>query len=476
MKNKKKKNRYASLLLVLLCCLAFPLPAAAAEAPYQTYTYDKWNNTTPAPNGYLPIRSITGTELGCGDFYKASDLFYCEARGEIYVVDAGNARIVVLDEALQVKKIWDSLQNEDGSEYIFSNPQGIFVLADGTAYIAEKGNGEVVQCSSEGKVLRILGAPESTLLPDTFTYLPHKIVVDDNGRIYVLSEGIYQGLIYLEADGTFIKFFGANNTEMTWKRQVLKIWKSILSDKAASTMQSFNPIEYGNIFWSEDGYIYATAAGSETGSTLVTRLNLLGIDTMPNKVTGAMLYSDITVDENGIMTFLDSNYGCIYQRDENGQFMFVFGGIGNQVGLFQEPVSLIEVKEKLYVLDAYKNTITEFELTQFGKIVREAITLYNKGLYEESIAPWEQVIQRNSNYLLAYTGLGKAYYQLEDYDLAMYYYRLANDRSNYSDAFKEASLEKIRDSFGGIVLVAVILLAAGIVLRIYRRKRKGASV
>ena len=74
------------------------------------------------------------------------------------------------------------------------------------------------------------------------------------------------------------------------------------------------------------------------------------------------------------------------------------------------------------------------------------------------------MIRRNANYLAAYTGLGKAYYQMEDYDTAMYYYRLAGDKEGYSLAYKEASL----------------LLTAAVALwrkyRIRKRQRKGAAV
>jgi len=145
--------------------------------------------------------------------------------------------------------------------------------------------------------------------------------------------------------------------------------------------------------------------------------------------------------------------------------MFAFGGIGDQVGLFQRAVSIAAVEDRLYVLDADKDTITEFTLTDFGTLVRDAIALYDAGLYQESIEPWLKVIRYNSNYLLAYTGLGKAYYQLKDYDSAMYYFRLANDRANYSLAFREASLLQMRASFGPIVLGTVGLIAAVLILR-----------
>ena len=451
------------LLLVMMLVLGiFPVTAAASsEVPYQTYTFDKWGNTTPSPNGYLPSRSIGGAQLGCGNFSDAMDLFYSPERQELYVVDSGNARIIVLTKDLELKK-----ELYGFGEVLFQNPQGIFVQPDGTMYVADMAAKQVAVGDKDGNLVKILPTPESNLLPDNFNYLPTKVVVDTHGRVYILSQGIYQGLIYLDTDGSFIKFFGPNEVEMTFRRQSMKLWKAILPDKAAATMQSFNPIEYGNIFMGSDEYIYATAAGSENGARLITKLNPLGIDCLPFKMSGSQaLFSDVTVDENGVMTVLNTAGGNIRQMNESGSLMFAFGGIGDQVGLFQRAVSIVQMEEKLYVLDADKDTITEFRLTDFGSLVRNAIALYDAGLYQESIEPWMEVIRHNSNYLLAYTGLGKAYYQLKDYDTAMYYFRLANDRSNYSLAFREASLLHVRSSFGTIVLSVLGGIATIFVLR-----------
>lgn len=457
-------------MLTLLVCLALllaaaPVRTAAAEVPYQTYTYDKWGVATPAPNGYIPTRSIGGAQLGCGDFSGAMDLYYCREQGRIYVSDTGNSRIVILDEKMQFLSELRELTCADGSTYSLDKPQGVFVDKNGSVHICDTGNQNVVECTMDGRMIALVPQPESDLLPDNFVYQPTKIVVDDIGRMYIISKGTYQGLIYLDTDGSFIKFFGPNEVEMTFRRRVLQIWKNLLSDEAAATLQSFNPIEYGNIFLSSDGYVYATAAASENGAALMTKLNPLGIDCSHVKISGSPLFSDISVDENETMTLLDTRYGLIYQYDENGQAMFIFGGIGNQVGLFQKPVSVVEVKEALYVLDSEKNTITEFTLTQFGDMVHEAINLYNEGLYQESIDPWNQVVSHNTNYLLGYTGLGKAYYQMKDYDTAMYYFKLANNRSEYSRAYKEDSLNKVRASFPTVMAVLLALAVGYFLLR-----------
>ena len=469
-----RKRILTPLVCLVLLWALMPLTAFAAEVPYQTYTYDKWGVATPAPNGYIPSRSIGGAQLGCGDFSGAMDLYYCEEQGCVYVSDTGNSRIVILDENMQFVSELRELTQADGGTYTLNKPQGVFVSKSGSVYICDTGNQKVIECTRDGRMISLVPRPESNLLPDNFVYQPTKMVVDDVGRMYIISKGTYQGLIDLDTDGSFIKFFGPNDVEMTFRRRVLQIWKNLLSDEAAATLQSFNPIEYGNIFLSSDGYIYATAAASENGAALMTKLNPLGIDCSRVKLSGTSLFSDVTVDENQNMTLLDTRYGTIYQYDENGQEMFIFGGIGNQVGLFQKAVSIIEVNDNLYVLDSEKNTITEFTLTQFGAMVHEAINLYNEGLYQESVEPWNNVVSHNANYLLGYTGLGKAYYQMKDYDTAMYYFKLANNRTEYSRAYKEYSLNKVRESFSTVVLViAVIAIGGAVARKVLKRVRRG---
>ncbi|MCQ2770907.1 MAG: hypothetical protein MJ236_03820 [Clostridia bacterium] len=468
-----KLKKILVMMVTMLLCMSVSV-FASSEVPYQTYTLDKWGNATPSPNGYVPQRSIGGAQLGCKDFSGAQDLFYSETLKLVLVTDTGNSRIVVLNDNFEFQYELTSFTNDKNEEITLNKPEGAYLLDDGTLYICDTGNQRIISCTLDGKLNSVLSTPESELLDENFVYRPSKLVVDEDNRMYIISKGTYQGLIYLDTNGEFIRYFGANKVEMTFRRRMLKIWKSILPEKAAASIQSFNPIEYGNLYMSNDGYVFATAAGSEDGSSLMTKLNPLGIDVLPFKIKGQSLFSDVSIDKNGIITCLDTTYGLIFQYDGNGKLMFSFGGIGSQVGLFQKAVSLIEVNNNLYVLDSEKNTITEFTLTQFGEMVKDAIVLYDEGKYEESIKPWEKVSSHNANYLLSYIGLGKAYYQLKDYDTAMYYFKLANDRADYSDAFREASLIAIRASFTTVALIlialAIVIIVLSIVVKKYNKK------
>lgn len=75
-------------------------------------------------------------------------------------------------------------------------------------------------------------------------------------------------------------------------------------------------------------------------------------------------------------------------------------------------------------------------MTEYGQNVRNAVKYYNQGLYIDSIEPWQEVLKSNANCELAYVGLGKAYYQLNDYEKAIKYFELGNDDVGRSLAFE----------------------------------------
>ena len=132
---------------------------------------------------------------------------------------------------------------------------------------------------------------------------------------------------------------------------------------------------------------------------------------------------------------------------------------------------------KVYVVDSRKNSITAFKQTEFGEIVQEAIYLFNEGLYDEAKEPWEEVLRRDSNYWLAYIGLGNAYLNQGDYQTAMdYFYR--NSRGGYNRAFKSYRIEFIRANFTWMMIIVLVLILGLVILsyvRKYLKKKKAGK-
>ena len=127
--------------------------------------------------------------------------------------------------------------------------------------------------------------------------------------------------------------------------------------------------------------------------------------------------------------------------------------------MFTQPVSIeSDSANNLLVLDASKNTVTVMEQTFYGKMVRSANYLYGQGRYQESIEPWMEVLRMNANYTQAYTGLGKAYISLGEYEEAMKYFELGKDKEGYAEAKAALRDETIRENFAVVVAIVVIAL------------------
>ena len=438
------------------------------EAAYNTWNLDQWNNVVPSPNGYLPLKNILISAGG-------QDLFFDAPNNEIYLLT--QREIIILDANGNLLRNLELTLN--GAPYQTQQLSGIFVSRDGVIYITDFEAGEIIMANRNGEIINIFGEPKSEMIVPGTLFRPSKIVVDNFGRMFVQVFGVFEGIYSLTADGEFINFFGANHVEMTLARAVQQIWRRILTIEQRRAMQAFVPVEYSNLFIDDDGFVYATVTTGLTAANpqMLRKLNPLGVNVLPpqtNFLANAS-FADVTVDAYGVATMIDRQFGFIWQSDQNGRLMFAFGGLGNHLGLFSRPNAIIQVGENLWVLDELKRSVTIFEITEFGRNVHTAMRLHNEGRYLDGVEAWEEVIRQNANYLLAYQGLGRAYFQLEDYQRAMYYFRLAGDREGYSDAFSENSLLFMRANFGWFFL-GVLGLTIALLLRTRAKTKRRAAL
>ena len=82
--------------------------------------------------------------------------------------------------------------------------------------------------------------------------------------------------------------------------------------------------------------------------------------------------------------------------------------------MFRYPVAVGKTGDHILVLDRGKANVTLFAPTGFFEKVQSANRLFEKGLYDEALTPWREVLTECSNYTLAYTGIGKALFQKGD--------------------------------------------------------------
>ncbi len=462
------------LLVIILICFSFHVDAAS----YKSYVFDLWGRAVPTPEPYEPSRIIYGKDIGVGDFRNPQDLFFAPDN-TLYIVDTRNNRIIRTTSDFVVIEVYQEFEH-DGIVDTFNNPQGIFVTDDGHMFVADTNNGRIVRFDENGSYIMSIQEPEKDnpdAFPEYFQFRPKKIAVDKVNRLYVIASGLYEGLLELDIEGNFRSFIGAPRVSPTaWEY----FWSRIATDEQRQMMTLFIPTECSNMDLDDRGFIYTTVSGGEINiEQVIRKLNPAGVDVLKrngvhppmgdinvgddllaiSEITGSSLLVDIVYRDNSTYSVLDQRRGRIFTYDSNGNLLYVFGGVGQEVGLFLNPVAVEQIGNQLLVLDSRSNSITVFEPTTYALLIHSAIDEYNRGNYDVSAKFWHQVITLDANNELAYSGVGDVHLRQGDYEQAMHYYRLGNNRKGYSDAFYRYRKQMIGDKFGRIMTCILLFIA-----------------
>ncbi len=477
--HKTKKNRYASYLKVtfiaLITSVVVCMPVkASVTVPYRSYVYDSWQQPKETAAGYIPEKLITGGDIGTDDFKEPTDLFISE-NGIIYVIDAGNDRLVRYDAINGRTEILKATA-ADGSVFSLSKAAGIFVTEDERILIADPVSQSVVIFDNTLKEIRRLDVPKSDILPEGYFYQPVKVIEDSGGIVYVLSQGSISGAMQFDIDGSFMGFFGSEKVTLTAQLLTNYFWKKILTKEQAGGMARAVPVEFISFDIDSNDFIYTIRRGNDVSTGQVRKLNAMGENIIPDRLFGdtgsQQILNDICTDTEGFITILDQGKCRLYQYDQESNLMYTFASKGEQLGCFTTPVAVDSLGSRIYVLDSSTGSITVFKPADFGDSIRKALLLYYDGNYEQAMLPWLNVLKSDHDYRLANIGLGKANEGLGDNQKAMYYYRKADNRSLYSSAFMKYRSEAIRNNFPLFMLLLIVLVMIPVLSGVLKKKRK----
>ncbi len=462
-------------LAAVLCCLAltFVVLCEPAQAlPRMSYTIDASGYRIPIPLTYTVEKVII--DVDDKGFNKATDLFI-DKNGLLYVADTGNNRIVKLDADGRLLGVFGG--EEQGVK--FNAPEGVFVDDFGDMFVADTGNGKIVHLSPDGKFIEEFVKPKSSLLNPNAPFNPNKIIIDKRGYMYVLDKNDFNGFMMIDAMNQFRGYFAANRVPFSWKNLLVRL---LATPEQKEQLSKAVPPQHSNITMDDKGYIYAPTVltdvlqikkFSAVGNNIYTTAKdtFYGEKSIESGSLELPYFVDLAVDQYGIISALDATSRKIYQYDQEGKLLAVFGGHGETKGMFEYPSSIVvDEQGRIYVLDRDRNSIQVFKPTRFAELIHEASQLYFNGRYDEALKPWREVLQIDENYPLAHRGVAKALMKEEKWQEAMKEFKLAEDQDGYSQAFAEYRHELIRSHFGWILLIAIIgIYVIYLVVRLLRR-------
>ncbi len=393
----------------------------------------------------------------------------------VYIADTGNSRVLVLERkaygeeaveaeaAAEAEEALEAAEEAEEPAEDASEAEAVEEAAEAEETIAEEVEEEEVDHLSYALV-REITKPE-TMVGDT-EFTPSKLAVDNSGRIFVLVQNSTEGIIELNSDGSFSRYYGVNSPSVNLLDY---FWKSIASEEQQAKMSKTYAPAFSNLQADSDGFVYAVTLDTAS-EKMVFRFNSNGenvlrefgyteqfgdLPSMDDSFSMST-FTDIAVNDYGVYALLDTVNNRVFVYNFDGNMICIFGGEGNTKGTFNNPTSISWMGNNLVVGDSSLATAFVFTTTEFGDLILNAEKHYFEGDFTEAAALNEQVVAMNANYDHAYVMIGKNLLMQDEYESAMYYFKLGNDKTYYSTAFTSYRNEIVQKYF---VLLMIIVVA-----------------
>ncbi len=497
----KKTTRIISAVLcvVLVVSLAAMPVSALSVAPYKGYDYDPYGNATAAPLGYTPLKQVTYKDMNVvggvspngaeNAFNRPEDMF--RYNDKFFIADTGNNRIVELDSNLNFVRDFTVFASADGAtSYDLLSPRDVFVKNDEIYVVCNRTiadeNGEnfkdgyIVVGDMNGTYKRYYGKPIDDAV-DIRDYEPLTVVVDNSGYLYIRALGVLEGLIIIDSEGTFVQYYGANKVVMSFALVIQAMWKKVFGRKSTSTTIKAVPTEMSNMFIDAEGFIYTTTSTDTVDADLrLRKLNPVGDNVLASDANAIVstVYGDrssmagteledVYVDENDMISVVDTARGRIFIYDNRSVQLTVFGGNNDQVGSTSYPTAITKYGDNYYVLDQVDGCITIYKPTEYMEKLLIADSYYRDGEYVKGEQYWREVLKYNSNFSIAYAAIGKSLLEKEKYQECLAYLEYGQDRTSYSTALAEYRKEYLRDNlywFVPLIIACGVGLISGVSL------------
>jgi len=431
------------LLLTILFALS-PIAVQAGNATAFTYTIAPDGSFARSQDAYLP-GVMLGRNLG---LHNPSDIFIHDM--VMFIADTGNRRIVIYD-------LLDGSYTIIGEE-LLRMPTGVFVTEDNIIYIADPALEAVLMMDKNGELLHTYSRPTERIFGSTTAFRPRRVAVDRAGGLYIVSEGTFDGIIYLNSYGQFMGYFGFNFTDFS-------LWdmfrERFYTEAQRAQILTRRPQPFTSLTIDHRGIVHSVTQNVFGNAVKVHDIS--GNNIIRQPMFDESNFVDVTVGRFGQIYALTST-GLIFVYDGTGNLLYTFGGqsIANErSGFFTNAAAITrDENDCIYVLDGSRGYIYVFLPTPFIYSTYRAIDAYNNGNYIGSRELWTEILRQSGISRIAHDYIALTHLQTQNYEMALHHARIAGNVIVFSDAFWEIRNQWMLDNLLFVILGGVVLLVA----------------
>ena len=315
-----------------------------------------------------------------------------------------------------------------------------------------------------------IGDPEDPTSAYKFT--PKKVAVDTRGNMYVVGAQSENGLIMLDSDGDYITFFGGNPIRMPLLDQIRSL---LLSEEQKDKLRTESNIlvDYvSSVAIDEKGYIYTVTSTLE--DNVIKKFNVSGTNYFSNDARGWVGAVDLWVGNYGNVLVVEE-YGWIHEYNSDGELIFTFSvsDLGaNRDGLLLNPTSIaVDSQDRLLVVDRGNGLLQVYDPTEFTNAVHTALQAYQDGDEDLAKENWEYSLEYATIFDIAHEGIGDAYIRQDNYEDALYHFKLASYNEGISDTYWQIRQTWLEQNLETVILVFVLLFLTRFVFKFINKRK-----
>ncbi|MFA5219838.1 MAG: hypothetical protein WC424_01935 [Bacilli bacterium] len=361
-------------------------------------------------------------------------------------------------------------------------------------YLSDKGNNQIVIVdATDYHVVQVVSQPTDITFSGK-TFAPMKLVTDSTGRIFVISEGVYEGIMQMSYYGKFMSYIGVNYAKLTaWET----FWRRFSTDIQLSQKDSILNTEFKNMAIDSKNFIYTVSRATTDSndivdnSAMIKKINPSGNDTLTKNgysnpvgdvvtinvgtnllLRGPSRFTGVAVNSYGIYTVSDEKSGRLFSYDDEGNLLYISAESGPELGNLNNPVAIRYQGENILVLDKFSKAVIRFKPTDIAKVINRAVKYQYNGQLKEAAEEWKNVVSENPNYELAYVGIGKSLLNDGRYEDAMAFFQIGFNQTYYSRAYKSYRDQVIKENFPIVISMSAFAIVLLYGRGAFEKKRK----